>query len=66
MTHLESVDQVNHCIVLMVTFMKADELITGYTTAYPDDGEEGDFMVEEYAANWGALATMLDHLRERR
>ena len=31
----------------MVTYMKADELITGYTTAYPDDGAEGDFLVEE-------------------
>ena len=48
----------------MVTFMKADELITGYTTAYPDDGAEGDFLVEEYAANWGALATMLGYLRD--
>ena len=71
LTHLGSVDQVNHRIVLtaalfreMVTYMKADELITGYTTAYPDDGAEGDYLVEVYAANWGALATMLDHLRE--
>ena len=48
----------------MVTYMKADELITGYTTAYPDDGAEGDFLVEEYAANWGALATMLGYLRD--
>ena len=72
--------QVSHiCIVLTAASfrdmvghtysgMKADEqsLIIGYTTAFPDDGAEGDFLLDEYiyAANWTSLAKLLVYLRE--
>ena len=49
----------------MVTFSRASKLKTLYTTVYAEDDEDAvEFMCDEYADQWAALAQVLVHQRE--
>jgi hypothetical protein len=49
----------------MVTFSRAGKLKTLYTTVHADDDEDAvEFMCDEYADQWAALAQVLVHQRE--
>ena len=49
----------------MVSFSKAGKLKQMYTTVYGEDDEDAvEFMCDEYAAQWEALAQVLVHQRE--
>ena len=49
----------------MVTFSRAGKLKTLYKTVHADDDEDAvEFMCDEYADQWAALAQVLVHQRE--
>ena len=49
----------------MVVYSKADDLTAKYVNVYPDDDDTGvEFMCGEYAADWDALALLLEDQRD--
>ena len=49
----------------MVVYSKADDLTAKYVNVYPDDDDDGvEFMCGEYAADWEALALLLEDQRD--